>query len=280
MAPSKERPSGKDADYENFPVGSLLLPRRLRGHVACFYQFARAADDIADSPDLEVEEKIRRLNGFEAALRGENSGDPSYQKANLMAESLKETGVSSRHCTDLLAAFRQDAIKSRYDDWPDLMAYCRLSAAPVGRYLIDLHGGSRVGYWPSDSLCAALQLINHLQDFGDDYRILDRVYLPMDWISEAGVNMDDLASSSTTPALRQVLDWTLMGIVSLLRDGATLPGSLYSRRLGMEAAVIVEIAWALSRKLGKNDPLSRRIKLSPLELALCPLTGIAKGLMS
>ncbi|MBT5014579.1 MAG: squalene synthase HpnC, partial [Rhodospirillaceae bacterium] len=274
---SIETPSGKDADYENFPVGSFLLPKRLRPHVASFYEFARAADDIADSPDLPPEEKIRRLQGFETALNGEKGEDPAFHIANTMAASLNECGVSSRHCLDLLVAFKQDATKSRYDDWPDLMAYCHLSAAPVGRYLIDLHGGSKNGYWASDSLCAALQLINHLQDFGDDYRTLDRIYLPMDWIAEAGVDLADLAANSTTPDLRRVLDWTLIGVNQLLLDAAALPGGLYSTRLGLEASVIIQIARALSKKLAKNDPLSDRIELSNIELALCPVRGVAAG---
>lgn len=280
MASSIETPSGKDADYENFPVGSILLPKKLRPHVACFYRFARAADDIADSPDLKPQEKIERLQGFESVVMGQGANDALFHKANMMAASLKQTGVSPRHCMDLLEAFKQDAVKSRYQNWPELMAYCRLSAAPVGRYLIDLHGGAKTGYWPSDALCAALQLINHLQDFGDDYRTLDRIYLPMDWMDEAGVDVDDLASYSTTPALRQVLDWTLLGVDSLLRDAAKLPGGLNSMRLGMEASVIIQIARALSNKLKTNDPLSGRVELSFLELAVCPLKGMTSGLLN
>lgn len=269
-----EMPSGKDAAYENFPVGSWLLPRRLRRHVACFYGFARAADDIADSADLEPHDKIRRLEGFEAALLGQGDGDPAYQKAINMAESLKESGVLPQHCRDLLAAFRQDALKSRYHSWSDLMAYCRLSAAPVGRYLIDLHGGCRLGYWPSDALCAALQLINHVQDCGDDYRTLDRVYLPTDWMDEAGLDVAALGDAQGSPALRRVLDWTLQGIDGLLRDGGVLPASLNSRRLGLEASVILRIGHALSGKLAKNDPLARRIELTRPQLVVSSIRGI------
>jgi hydroxysqualene synthase len=267
-------PSGKDAAYENFPVGSLLLPKRLRRHVACFYAFARAADDIADSPDLPSQEKIRRLEGFQSALLGKGSDDPAYQKALLMAASLNETGVSAQHCIDILAAFMQDAVKSRYDSWSDLMAYCRLSAAPVGRYLIDLHGGSRLGYWPSDALCAALQLINHVQDCGDDYRTLGRVYLPGDWMVDAGSDYTDLGDSQVSPALRRVLDWMTLGIDTLLLDAGSLSANLNSRRLGYEASVILQIAKALNSLLKSRDPLSRRIELGKPELLVCSIRGI------
>ncbi len=252
----------------------------MRPHVACFYRFARAADDIADSPELEAGEKLRRLDGFEAALKNENANCPAYHKAAQMAESLEQTGTSSRHCLDLIAAFRQDAVKSRYKNWAELMTYCRLSAAPVGRYLIDLHGGSKIGYWPSDALCAALQLINYLQDVADDHRSLDRVYLPMDWILESNADLSGFSADSTPQALRQVMDWTLMGVDQLLRDAVSLPGALYSMRLGLEAAVIIQIAKALSKKLAENDPLSQRIELSRLELAACAARGLITGFIS
>ena len=127
----------------------------------------------------------------EAGILGQVE-DPAFETAHRMRASLAATGVASRHCLDLIAAFKQDATKGRYDDWDDLMGYCILSAAPVGRYLLDLHGGSRDGYGSSDALCMALQVINHLQDCQDDYRQLDRVYLPGDWMAEAGAEATDL----------------------------------------------------------------------------------------
>lgn len=194
-----------------------------------------------------------------------------------MAASLDESGVSAQHCLDILAAFKQDAVKSRYDDWADLMAYCRLSAAPVGRYLIDLHGGSRLGYWPSDALCAALQLINHVQDCGDDFRTLDRVYLPINWINEAGADVADLGASQASPALRQVLGWTTHGIDTLLADARILGRSVYGWRLGLESSVIFQIARALNNRLKNNDPLARPIKLTKLQLMICSGRGILGG---
>lgn len=270
-----ETPSGKDADYENFPVGSWLLPAALRPHIAKYYAFARAIDDIADNPDLTPEEKIERLDGFEQALLGKNLDDSAYATAHRMRASLSETGISSDHCTDLITAFKQDATKLRYRDWDDLMGYCILSAAPVGRYLLDLNGGSENGYGPSDALCMALQVINHLQDCQDDYMNLDRVYLPEDWMAEAGVSVKDLAQNRSSPGLRRVLDRCLDATGGLLADAKALPGGLKSRRLAMESSAILEIAFLLDRYLRRRDPLGpNRVQLTKAEYIWCCTKGV------
>ncbi len=174
-APAAETPSGKGASDENFPVGSWLIAPALRPHVALFYGFARAIDDIADNPALAPEEKIRRLDGFEAAITGREREDPAYVKAHRLRASLIETGVTAQHCVDLIAAFKRDATRLRYRSWDELIEdYCMLSAAPVGRYLLDLHGEAKNDYPPSDALCNALQVINHLQDCQADYRRLNQ----------------------------------------------------------------------------------------------------------
>ena len=257
-----ETPSGKDAAYENFPVGSWLLPARLRPHIAAFYRFARAIDDIADNPALAAADKIGRLEGFGRALIGGNVGDPAYETAHRMRQSLVETSVTTRHCLDLIDAFKQDAVKTRYADWGELMHYCDRSAAPVGRYLIDLHGGSSDGYGPSDALCNALQVINHLQDCQDDYRQLDRVYLPQAWLREKGADVGFLDAPKSAPALRHVIDRCLDAAEPLIADAKRLPGGLRSRRLAMESAAIICIAERLMEKLRAEDPLAGRVQLS------------------
>ncbi len=259
---SVETPSGKDADTENFPVGSMLLPKPLRPHIAVFYRFARAIDDIADNPALSPADKIVRLQGFEHALLGENSDDTAYTTGHRMRESLAATGITARHCLDLIDAFKQDAVKSRYADWNELMSYCQRSAAPVGRYLLDLHGGSRDGYGPSDALCNALQVINHLQDCQDDYREMDRVYLPVNWLREVGIGVSALDAPKASPALRHVLNRCLDATEPLMAEARRLPGGLVSRRLAMESAAIVRIAERLMVLLRQRDPLAGRVKLS------------------
>ncbi len=277
-----ETPSGKDAAYENFPVGSWLLAAALRPHVGKFYAFARAIDDIADNPDLAAAEKVRRLDGFERALLGESGEDQAYATAHAMRESLAETGIKSDHCVDLIAAFKQDATKSRYRDWDDLMGYCLLSAAPVGRYLLDLHGEPKDGYGPSDALCLALQVINHLQDCQDDYVSMDRVYLPEDWMAEAGIDVKDLAGElakdRASPGLRRVLDRCLDATGTLLAEAVALPGGLKSRRLAMESAAILEIAFELTRLLRRRDPLGpERVQLTKAEYFWCCAKGAVRA---
>ncbi|CCQ73406.1 squalene synthase HpnC [Magnetospira sp. QH-2] len=273
-----ETPSGKDAEYENFPVGSFLLPAHARPHVAVFYRFARAIDDIADNPTLTAGEKIRRLDGFAASLEG--TGGDGYETGRAMGRSLAETHIAPDHCLDLIAAFKQDAVKNRYDHWDDLMAYCLKSAAPVGRYLLDLHGGSRNGYGPSDALCNALQVINHLQDCQEDYEVMDRVYLPLDWMAEAGADPSDLKAHRASPALRQVIDRCLDGTRELLRQAAALPGGLHSRRLAMESGAILDIAHVLTQRLARQDPVAGRVALSKPGTLVCCLRGALQGLVA
>lgn len=271
--------SGKDVAYENFPVGSWLLPAHLRPPIATFYAFARATDDIADSPSLTAAEKVERLNGYERALLGGEQHDDTYAKAHAMRRSLATTQTTSRHCVDLLAAFKQDATKLRYKNWMELIGYCQLSAAPVGRYLIDLHGGSEDGHASSDALCIALQILNHLQDVKADYIDLDRVYLPTGWFAEEGCTVTDLRSHKTSPGLRRVLDRTLDGVDELLIAASVVGTAIVNTRLAMEAEVIYAIAKKLSTKLRRNDPLGPRVILTKPQYVLCCISGIARAML-
>ncbi len=269
-----ETPSGKGSGDENFPVGSWLLPARLRPHVAVYYAFARAIDDIADNPELTADQKIERLQRFEDAVTGREAGDPGLDKAHRLRRTLGECGIPARHATDLIAAFKQDAVKSRYDDWDDLLGYCERSANPVGRFLLDLHGEDRAGYRHADALCSALQVINHLQDCGDDYRNLDRVYLPGDWMAAAGVDVAALDAPAASAGLRQVMDRCLAGVDELLAVARMLPAGLRSRHLALESAVIVRLAERLSRELKRRDPLAERVELSKPQVLACALQGV------
>ena len=277
MTVAVETPSGKGATDENFPVGSFLLPAPLRPHVAAFYAYARAADDIADNGDLEPAEKVARLDAFEDALANGVGDSGTLDKALRLRQSLADTGVTDRHARDLLSAFRQDATKTRYESWDDLMDYCARSASPVGRYLLDLHGEDPADYAASDPLCDALQVLNHLQDCVDDYHTLDRVYLPLDWLSAAGSRIADLRAPQATPGLRRVLDQCLDGVDDLLDRATRLPVALKSRRLAMESAVILRLARRLSARLRRGDPVAGRVSLSKLDFIGCGLTGAVAG---
>lgn len=270
-----ETPSGKGAGDENFPVGSFLIRRDLRIHVHTFYKFARAADDIADNPHLSAEDKVRRLDRMGEVLEGAPGEDAPSAVA--MRASLTETGVTAQHCHDVLRAFRLDATKLRYEDWDDLMEYCRYSASLVGRQLIDLHGESRAAYPPSDALCSALQVLNHLQDCADDHRALDRVYLPRQDLAACGASIADLARACSTPGLRHTLDRLLDRTEELIGVARGLPPAIRSLGLRCESAVIVDLASRLARHLRRGDPLARRVKLTAGDFAASLLTGVCRG---
>jgi squalene synthase HpnC len=270
-----ETPSGKGRSGENFPVGSWLIRRDLRPHVHAFYRFARNADDIADNPALTPDDKVRRLDRMAAILDGDYGPPGEDSPAALaMRQSLAETGVTAQHCHDVLQAFRLDATKLRYRDWDDLMGYCRYSASPVGRQLLDLHGESRDTWPPSDALCSALQVLNHLQDCAADYDALDRVYLPLDDLGAAGCTVEALAAPAAIPGLRRVIDSLLDRTEALIATARDLPPRVAARGLRWESAVIVALAGRLALRLRRGDPLATRLKLSKNDFTAAFLTGI------
>ncbi|WP_222874103.1 squalene/phytoene synthase family protein [Hankyongella ginsenosidimutans] len=231
-----EANSGKGAADENFPVGSFLIASHLRPHVAAFYAFARAADDIADHAELAADDKIARLDALEAALTGQQGFGAGYAKAHRLRESLAQCGVTDAHARALLSAFRQDATKTRYANWAELHDYCRRSADPVGRFLLDLHGEDPALYPASDALCSALQVLNHLQDMGDDLQQIDRCYVALDWLAAAGGSIDDVRAARLSPALRTTMHQMLDATDIWVRQARALPrglrtgGSPWSRR--------------------------------------------------
>ncbi|MDP6709569.1 MAG: squalene synthase HpnC [Alphaproteobacteria bacterium] len=269
----------KASTEENFPVASLLLPAGLRPQVMAFYAFVRLADDIADDPDLDCEAKLARLDAFEAALdAGEGEGDWRAPAA-VLRQSLDASGVPDRFARDLLRAFRSDARNAPCRDWDDLIDYCRYSAMPVGRFLMALHGEDEGPGAASDALCTALQILNHLQDCGDDWRQLQRLYVPLSWLQEEGLEADALLASSASPALRRVLDRALAGVDELLAEARPLGRLMRNRRLGLESAVIVNLAVALRGELDRRDPLAERVELSKPKRLWVGLGGIVQGLL-
>jgi farnesyl-diphosphate farnesyltransferase len=264
MSGSVEVWSGKSGKDENFPVGSLLIAPQLRPHMQAFYEFARNADDIADSPDLDGADKVRRLDVMEAVLLGHASaGSPSA--AGLRA-SLAATGVTHQHACDLLVAFRRDAGKRRYASWAELLEYCRYSAMPVGRHVLDLHGESADTWEPSDALCAALQVLNHLQDGSKDLAALDRCYLPQDLLDRFGGAVEQLAGPAETPGLRATFNALLDECDALHATAAALAPRCRSRRLRLETAVILGLARRLAARLRAADPVAGRVKLQKIDV--------------
>ncbi|HSV28725.1 MAG TPA: squalene/phytoene synthase family protein [Candidatus Omnitrophota bacterium] len=278
MSPAAAAPlpatTGKTAGGENFPVASLLMPIAVRRQVMAFYRFARMADDIADDPVLTAEEKLIRLDGLDAAL----AGKPGVPEAAAFRAAVADDPVLIGHAAQLLQAFRRDAVSDHCRDWADLMTYCRYSAAPVGRFLLDLHREGAETMAPGDALCAAHQILNHLQDCGIDYRALGRVYIPRDWLLAHGLANDVFAGHRSPPELRAVFDQVLDAVDGLIELALPLPHHIRDMRLRLEAAATIAVAQKLSALLRGKDPLAGPVKLSPAQYLTAFVTGIARGL--
>jgi phytoene synthase len=269
LAPRIIAAPSKDAGGENFPVGSWLLPRHVRNHVAAFYRFARTADDIADSPTLTRDEKVAGLATMDAAL--DRDGD---DRVDPIRASIAETGVGLAECRDLLVAFGRDAVNRSCDSWADLIDYCRHSAHPVGRYLLLIHGEDPATLVPGDALCAAFQILNHLQDCGDDWRNLKRIYIPRNWIEAAG-GIERFFDPAEAALRRPVLDRCLDGADLLIETASLLPARLKSRGLEAEVAVMLSLVRALAGRLRLGDPLQRRVALTKGDFARALIPGLA-----
>jgi len=272
-APQEFR-TGKGHRDENFPVASRLIPARHRGVILAFYEFVRTADDIADHATLTAEKKIELLDGLDADLTGTGEGSP---QAVALRRALAARGLSSEHARDLLKAFRLDATKKRYADWDDLIGYCTYSAMPVGRFVLDVHGESRATWPANDALCAALQIINHLQDCGKDYRNLDRVYIPLDVLAETGTSLGELGADRASPGLLACIRRLAGRTGALLRDSKPFSASIDDIRLALEVAVIQTFAEQLVRLLSRRDPLSERVHLGKAGVAGFGILGLLWG---
>ncbi len=271
-----ETPSGKNEKTENFPVAQLIRAE-LRPHVAAYYAFARAADDIGDDPLLAEDEKIRRLDAFATALL--DPSDNSVQSVLPLRESLAETGVSPQHALDLLTAFRRDATKRRYANFEELLDYCRYSASPVGRYVLALHGIGQEAWPANDALCSALQILNHIQDCADDYAELDRVYIPEDMLARHGANASHLSREheQSSPELRATLDALLAATAPLIEKGRELPSFVPDRMLKIDTSVISVISQKLAKLLSKRDPLCDNVKLSLCAKISALVSGVLRA---
>lgn len=274
MTASAELRSGKGAGDENFPVASRLIRQRYSAPILAFYEFVRVADDIADHEALSAQEKLARLDKLEASLLGHDDDEPEGMRLRAVLQAQSLTPVHAQH---LLKAFRQDVTKPRYETWDDLIGYCQYSAMPVGRFVLDVHGEPQTTWAPSDALCAALQIINHLQDCGDDYRSLDRVYIPQDALAASGADVTALGEPRASPALRQCLRGLAARTATLLDQSRPLAGMVNDIRLAMEIAAIQALAERLVTMLQTRDPLSERVRLSKpamLTIAMRAAAGI------
>lgn len=286
------------AKAENFPVAGWFIARPLRGAVQAYYAFARAADDVADSTGLTVIQKLTALDDLETSLCKGFEGSPNGLEAG---RALRTHGIPLTDATDLLVAFRADARNGTVKTLADLMTYCRHSAAPVGRFLLALHDET-AGHAQSDALCAALQILNHVQDAHDDIATLKRCYIPLEWLEAENIALIDLLDPEnlsgsvagdpirddyehaekniTTPQpidpakitnlLNRMLDQAEHSLVL----AKTLPKSLKDRRLAAQSATILSLAERLLARLRAFDPWTMRISLTPTDWIAAVFAGL------
>ena len=272
MTSASELRSGKTYRDENFPVASWIIHPRHRALILAFYNFVRTADDIADHATLSAQDKLAFLDLLEAGLLGK--GDTQTEAVNLR-RALVERSMPPRHALDVLIAFRMDVTKLRYEDWDEVIHYCRYSAMPVGRFMLDVHGESTSTWAASDALCAGLQINNHLQDCGKDYHDLNRVYLPRDALEAAGASVEALGESRAPAPLLQCLHSLAARTELLFNESKSLAAEVKDFRLGLEISVIQAFADRIVRLLKVRDPLCERVHLNPIELLAFSIGGIA-----
>ena len=253
--------------YENFPVASVLMPRRLRKPVAAIYHFARSADDIADEGELPNEERLKQLDEFRAELaRIASRETPLTPLFRNLANEVYRHELPLQPFYDLLDAFSQDVVKKRYADFDDLLDYCRRSANPVGNLLLHLyHEATPVNIAYSDAICTSLQLINFWQDVAKDYAI-GRIYLPLDELAQYGVDEQQIAEGNSDEKWRALMKFQADRARAMMIAGKPL-GSILTGRIGLEMRMIIAGGLRILSKLenAQFDMFRRRPVLKPYD---------------
>ncbi len=253
--------------YENFPVASILMPRRLRKPVAAIYHFARAADDIADEGELPDDERLQQLDEFRDELMHIAAGEtPLLPLFKHLAVEIREHRLPMQPFHDLLDAFAQDVVKKRYVSYDELLDYCRRSANPVGNLLLHLYEeATPVNLAYSDAICTALQLINFWQDVAKDWNI-GRIYLPQDEMARFGVSEAQFAQGLSDDKWRALMKFQVDRARALMLQGAPL-GSILGGRIGLEMRMIIAGGLCILDKLeaADYDMFNRRPVLRPFD---------------
>ena len=263
--------SGKGHTDENFPVASFLIRPELRAPILTFYRFARAGDDIADHETASEDTKLAQLAWMRAGLEGEGAPE-----AMALGAIMRERGIDPVHAHELLDAFVRDVTVRRYADWDALIGYCRLSAMPVGRFVLDVHGEDRATWPANDALCAALQVINHLQDCKKDYLTLDRVYIPVPMLDRAALTVEALAADRADPRLRLIIAQLARQTQDLLCQSAPFARGIRDTRLAAEVAIIQRLAEDLTEVLLRRDPLCEKVHHSKPRAAWLAAGALAR----
>ena len=267
--------SGKSYSDENFPVASFLMTKEIRKIVRIFYFFARMADDIADHQTLSPNQKKRILFFFDKAIaKNEKTNNPIL---NDIIKRFKELPSGKKYSRNLLKAFMMDASNKKYKIWEDLLFYCKFSANPVGRFVIDAVNEKqniKKIYDASDNLCTALQIINHVQDCQKDFKELKRVYIPYSLFKKYSLDKSILNQKKSTENFKRLKIEIIDNVLKLLKGTEIGLYQIQSWRLRKETLIILNIAKRLCNLLKRNDPLEKKIKLSRIDLIFCFLKGI------
>jgi squalene synthase HpnC len=239
--------------YENFPVGSWLLPRALRRPVTVIYAFARTADDLADEGDLAPAERLAGLQKLDAMLDGIAVGTTQNDFiGRALADVITRHRLPISLFHDLLEAFRQDVTKTYYENFGEIMDYCRRSANPIGRLLLQLHGDTDARHLAySDAICSALQLINFYQDLHQDYLENGRIYIPRDELQRFDIREDQFRDQRTDFALQRLMHLQYERAQRLLLSGAPLAKHVHGR-FGFELRLIVLGGHRVLQQLMRN----------------------------
>ena len=267
--------SGKSYSDENFPVASFLMTKKIRSIVRVFYFFARMADDIADHQKLSSNQKKKILLFFDNAIS--KSKKTNNKVLDKMIAKFKELPSGKKYSRNLLKAFMMDASNKKYKNWNDLLYYCKFSANPVGRFVIDAVNERKnieKIYEASDSLCTALQIINHIQDCKKDFKELNRVYIPESFFKKYSLDKKTLRKSKSIENFERLKIEIVDNVLVSLRKTKLGLREIQSWRLRKETLIILNIAKRLCNLLKINDPLEKQIKLSRIDFIFCFFKGI------
>ena len=240
-----------EAHYENFPVASLFLPQEKRQYVQAIYAFSRTADDFADEPGLEKEERLALLDDWNRQLVECYEGKASHPTFIALSETVTRLGIPIEPLQDLLTAFKRDVSQNRYETFEDVLSYCKCSANPVGRLVLMIFNLKDEKLQTlSDYISTALQLTNFWQDVAVD-RDKDRLYLPLEDMKKYGYRLEDWKNRVVDERFVQLMKFEVERTRELFYQGAELP-SIIEKELQIEMRLVWFGGMAILKKLDRR----------------------------
>lgn len=244
-----------------------------------YYRYARYADDIADNPRLSPKQKVAKLHELEDVfLKSKPYRGQKLKFVQTLREDFSRHNLNLSPATDLLIAFRQDAMGFDYQTWGQLVEYCKYSAVPVGRFMLALFNEHPSTYLPAASLCVALQIVNHLQDIKYDALTMKRIYLPAEFMQKYKFSKEDLIKDKSVPGVRKAVDEMLDLCQGLVKEGSLLPAIIKSTTLKIEVCVILSLTNIMIKKIKSGDVLQKHIKLSGFDWIRALCSGFVRGI--